>query len=115
MYTIDLYAACVGLILLIGAALFAGCAALLILKDVCLMLVGMTGRILARAHFSATQLLASRPLPHFEGSYRGGWTGVAVCHRAVPARSLMRMRLEPAARAKPVVKEDSKKHASCRA
>lgn len=92
MYVLGVYAACVGLILLIGAALFAGCIALLIFKDVCLMLVDMTGRILARVHFSAAQTLSASPLPHFGGSYRMRRTGVVVSHRAVPARSLMRMR-----------------------
>ncbi len=92
MYVLGVYAACVGLILLIGAALFAGCIALLIFKDVCLMLVDMTGRILARVHFSAAQTLSASPLSHFGGSYRMRRTGVVVSHRAVPARSLMRMR-----------------------
>jgi hypothetical protein len=92
MYTIELYAVCVGFTLLIGAALFAGCAALLIVKDVCLMLVDMTGRIFVRVRFSAARGLSVHPLIHFEGSCRRGWTGVVVSHRAVPARSLIRMR-----------------------
>jgi len=92
MYMISVYAACVGLILLIGAALFAGCAALLIVKDGCLILVDMTGRILVRVCFSAARALPRHPLSHLEGSDGRGLAGVVVSHGAVSARSLVRMR-----------------------
>jgi|GEM_PF-3937904 hypothetical protein len=92
MYTISVYAICVGLTLLVGAALFAACAILFITKEICLMLVAMTGKILVRVRFSAAQALSVHDLPHFEGSSRMRWTGVVVSHIAVPARSLIRMR-----------------------
>ncbi len=93
MYTLGVDAVCVGLIFLFGAALFAVCVALLVVKDVYRVLVDMTSMILVRVRFSAARAaLAVRPLPHFKSSYRRGWAGVIVSHRAVPARSLMRMR-----------------------
>ncbi len=92
MYTIGVYAVCVGLIFMIGAILFTGCAALLVLRDVCLMLLNMTDRILVRVRISAPRMVAFHPLFRLEGPHRRQWTRAVVSHSAVLGRSLIRMR-----------------------
>jgi hypothetical protein len=92
MYTIGVYAVCVSLTFLIGAIFFAGCATLLIVKDVCLVLVDMSSRVLVSVRSSAMQALAVRSLPRLKGSYRREWATGITNHAVSPPRGLIRTR-----------------------
>lgn len=55
MYTLRVYAVCVGLIFLIGMVLFTGFAVLLVFKDGCFILVAMATKLLLRVSRSAAR------------------------------------------------------------
>lgn len=81
MYTLSVYAVCVGLTFMIGTVLFAGCTALLMVKELCLMLAEVMGRIPVRARPLAARSFSAYAILREESSDRGAPAQAAPNHR----------------------------------
>jgi len=84
MYMLALYVTCVGLILLIGAILFAGFTVLIIIKEVCHWAAAIASRVLDRAAFAIFEQQSMGPLPRLASAHRSEWTGRVVGRPASP-------------------------------
>lgn len=89
MYTLSACAVCAGLVVLIGAVLFAGCAALVVASDVGVV---MAAKVVEHVRLLAARALSARAAHGFGGSDPKGWTNGLLNHALFPARGFHRTR-----------------------
>jgi hypothetical protein len=78
MYTLGLYAICIGLVLLAGAGLFAALAALAIIRHGCRFLVTTAAAALVRLRSVAMKEGSTRLVPHYALPSRNEWNETPV-------------------------------------